>query len=33
MNGIILGILVFISLELVRLNEYLKDIKELLEKE
>ncbi len=33
MNGIILGILVFISLELVRLNEYLKDIKNLLEKE
>lgn len=33
MNGIILGILVFISLELVRLNEYLKDIKKLLEKE
>ena len=33
MNGIILGILVFISLELVRLNEDLKDIKKLLEKE
>lgn len=33
MNGITLGILVFISLELVRLNEYLKDIKKLLEKE
>lgn len=33
MKGIILGILVFISLELVRLNEYLKDIKKLLEKE
>lgn len=33
MNGIILGILVFISLELVRLNEYLKDIKKLLKKE
>lgn len=33
MNGIFLGILVFISLELVRLNEYLKDIKEFIEKE
>ncbi len=33
MNGIFLGILVFISLELVRLNEDLKDIKKLLEKE
>jgi len=33
MDGIILGILVFISLELVKLNEYIKDIKKLLEKE
>lgn len=33
MNGIFLGILVFISLELVRLNEDLKDIKKLLGKE
>ena len=33
MKGIILGILFFICMELVRLNEYLKDIKKLLEKE
>lgn len=32
MNGIFVGFLVFISLELVRLNEDLKDIKKLLER-